>query len=117
MITVIKGQTVKINSTVYTDQDKNLRANITGATVSVMLKKSYSDSDSAKLLEKTTIAGVVITSGSDGTLQTVISAADLIAISYNKVYFEILVKMIDGSYIRSGVEEMEIRANVIKTLN
>lgn len=114
---VVKGSTVAIQSTVYADIDNTIPADITGADITVLVKKLASDPDSATLITKVVGGGVTITSGPEGLCETILSALDMNNLSYNSVFYEILVNLATGVYIRSGVEEIVLKPNLIKTLN
>jgi hypothetical protein len=114
---VVKGSTVKIESTVYSDIDLNLAVSITGSTITVLVKKSPNDLDAVALLTKTIGTGVTIIDGPAGRFDTLLAASELNDLSYSSIYFESLCKLSTGEHIRSGIEEIVIRPNLIKTLN
>lgn len=113
---LLKGQTSKIQSTVYTDNGLS-SANLTGASIQYMFKKNPSDLDSVALLTKNIGSGVTIISASDGTVECLLTAADTNTMSYPSIFFEILVKLSNGNYIRSGIEEIVFTKTLIQTLN
>lgn len=113
---LIKGQTARIVSTVYTDEGLTV-ANLTGALVRFMVKKNPADPDGSALLTKNIGTGVTVISAAEGTLECALTASETNGLSYPSVYFEILVKLSNGTYIRSGIEELIFTKNLIQTLN
>lgn len=113
---VTKGQTAKIESTVFTDDGLTL-ANLTNASIQFMLKKNPSDPDSQALLTKNVGSGVTITNPTGGICQVTLTAADTNGLSFMSLYFEILVKLTDGTYIRTGMHEIVLNKTLINTLN
>lgn len=113
---IVKGSTIRINSVVYSDNGITV-ASIVGATITAMFKKSHTDLDSAAVLVKTVGSGVTITDGVNGACETLLAAADTNGLSYTRLYFELLVKLSNGEHIRSGITELELEPNVVKTLN
>lgn len=114
---IIKGASFKLQHTVYSDLELLLPTNITGATISTMFKKNIQDLDSSALFTKTVGAGVTITDGLNGLCETIVNATDTDNLSFDKLYFEILVKLPSGDYIRSGIEYVEVSQKLIKVLN
>lgn len=113
---LIKGQSATIQSTVYTD-DGNQKANLTSATITFMLKANPTDLDSQALLTKNVGTGVTIINPTEGICSILLTASDTNTLSYQSLYFEILVKLSTGAYIRTGIEELILNKNLIKTLN
>lgn len=113
---VTKGQTAKIESTVFTD-DGLTAANLTGASIQFMLKKNPADPDSQALLTKNVGSGITITNATAGICTVTLSAADTNGLSYLSLYFEILVKLTDGTYIRTGMHEIVLNKTLINILN
>lgn len=114
--TIVKGQTLRIKSTVYSD-DGVTPANITAALITTMIKKSYKDIDANAVLTKTQAAGVTITSGVNGTCETLFTAAETLTFQSGSLFYEILVKLASGEHIRSGAVEFIVDNNLIKALN
>lgn len=111
-----KGQTAKIESVVFTD-DGLTTANLTSASIQFMVKKNPADPDSQAVLTKSVGSGVVITNPTAGICQTTITASDTNNLSYLSLYFEILVKLSDGTYIRTGMHELVLNKTLITILN
>lgn len=111
-----KGQTAKIESVVFTD-DGLTAANLTGSAIRFMMKKNPADPDSAAVLTKNIGTGVIITNATAGICQVTLTAADTNSLSYLSLYFEILVKLSDGTYIRTGMHEIVFNKTIIQTLN
>lgn len=110
---VIKGETLNIKSKVYLDVDQRLLANCTGSTSTMMVKAREGDSDASAIITK---AGS-ISDGPNGEISFSFSAAETLALpSYHKVVFEIVVKLADGTFIRTGVDDLYLLSNVLKTL-
>jgi hypothetical protein len=116
MIEIIKGSSVILESTVYSywsgSVSSSITANLAGAIVKCYVKKRDGDSDANALL---TINGTV-TDTVNAICQVIITAAQTNGLSYPNVVFEIVVKLADGSYLRTGVEQLIIKPNVGKTL-
>jgi len=111
----VKGSSIKIESVVYLHDQ--VIANISGADITVMVKKNVNDPDSAALITKTVGSGVTIVDGGNGRFDTVITAAETNTLSVSKVHIEALVNLTTGEYIRSGIENIELEPNLIKVLN
>lgn len=116
-IEIVKGTTLPINSVVYSDINNTVVADITAADITVLFKKNADDPDSAALFTKVVSGGVTITDGPAGKCTTLVSALDTLALSYPKLFFEVLVNLSTGAYIRSGVDEIVLKPNVVKNLN
>jgi hypothetical protein len=114
--TITKGTSLTIQSTVYTD---NLvtKANLTGATVTALFKKRFDDTDANALLTKSVGTGVTLSDPTVGRCDVALLASETNDLSYGSIFFEILVKLASGQYIRSGIEEIVLEQNVVKTLN
>jgi hypothetical protein len=109
---LVKGSSAKFVSTVYLDDNGTL-ANVAGATIKLQIKKRDTDTDAQALLLKTGS----ITSAALSTMEVPITAAESLALgSYNEVVYEIIVKLADGSFIRSGVKKLQLLPQVLKTL-
>jgi hypothetical protein len=113
--TITKGQTTILESVVYTNNGL-ATANLTSASVSFMVKKNVADLDAEALITKSVGSGIVITDAVNGVLQITLNASDTNDLSYQSLFFEILVKLSNGTYIRTGMEELIINRNLIKTL-
>lgn len=113
---VIKGSTFKIIQVVYSywsgQADTSTLANITGSTIKLFLKQRDSDPDSAALL---TLNGTV-TDGPNGECEVAFTAANTNDLSYSSLVYEVVVKLADSSYLRSGVLPFILKPNVGKVL-
>jgi hypothetical protein len=108
MSTIVRGQTVNIKSTVYLDQDNNLLADLTGAELKGILKADPRESD---------LNALAVITGSiylPGMAVFNIQAVQTNNINQNIVYFESIVKLANGSVIRSGITSLTITGNVLK---
>jgi hypothetical protein len=114
--TITKGQTTILESVVYTNNGL-ATADLTSSSVSFMVKKNVADLDAEALITKTIGSGVTITDAVNGVLQVTLTASDTNDLSYQSLFFEILVKLSNGTYIRTGTEEIVLVRNLIKTLN
>lgn len=113
----IRGASFKLKHTVYSDLDLLLPTNIIGATISVMFKKNIQDLDSDSLFTKIVGNGVMIIDGLNGLCETTVIASDTDSLSFDKLYFEVLVKTSNNEHIRSGIECIEVSQKLIKVLN
>lgn len=111
---IIKASTSKIIFTVLNFD--SIPAILTGSSITCLIKKDRNDPDIQALLTKTLLDGVSIISATDGKGEVLLSSTDT-NLSFQKIYFEILVKLSTGTHIRSGVQEIAIQPNVIKVLN
>ena len=109
---LIKGNSLTIDCVVYTDQDLLLIANLTGATIKLYVKKKDNDLDINAILNKTG----TVTGATTGQCQVTITAAESNALTYQKLALEIVAKLADGTYIRTGVVDLNLFPNVGKTL-
>ena len=107
---VVRGRTLIIESTVYAYRP--LVANLAGATVQTMFKINARDADVDALYDKT----ATITDALGGVCQTVLSAAETLTLTQDKVFVEVVAKLSDGTFIGSGITELEVEGNVLKTL-
>ena len=113
----VRGSTIKIKSTVYLDKDALTLANLTGSTIKTLLKADANDTDALALLTKTTGAGIVVVGDPAlGICETTITAAESNIITRATVFVEVIAKLSDGSFIRSGIDRLELSGNVVKTL-
>lgn len=113
----IRGRTYVIESTVYTDKDQGVKADLTGATIKAMLKVNARDTDVNALVTKASGAGIVVTDAANGVCRTTFTAVDMnLPASYNLLYLEVVAKLSDGSFIGNGIDEVQIKGNVLKTL-
>lgn len=113
---IIKGQSVSIISTVYSNWTGNPAtstiADITGSTIKMYVKVRETDLDAAAVL---TLNGAV-TDGPNGICTVPIAASDTNALSYTDIFYEIVVKLADGTYQRNGVQLFNLKPNLGKTL-
>lgn len=116
MKTIIAGRDVIINATVYTDLDNLIAANLTGAAVRVQFKFRPKDRDDKAVLTLNIGSGVTVISPTAGTVQIKLSAVQAALFTEPLIYFEVVSKLADSTYISSGVEAIEVKENLIKTL-
>lgn len=113
---IIKGSSVTDLFTVYSywtgTASTSTIADITGATIKLYVKLRAEDADVDALL---TLNGAV-TDGINGIGNVPFAAADTNTIPFSNVFYEIVVKLTSGSFIRSGVQPFNIKPNVMKTL-
>lgn len=116
---VIKGSSCVIGGVVYTNWTGDSStstlatpAQMTGATVNLYVKQRETDSDANAVL---TISGTVLDINA-ATIQAVITATQTNTLSYQNMVYEIVVKLSDGTYHRSGVQPFILKPNVGKTL-
>lgn len=113
---VIKGSTFKISGIAYAywtgEVATSVKANLAGATIKEYVKKRDTDSDAAALL---TINGTVI-DAPNGLYEIPFAAVDTNTLPYSKLFRETVVKLADGTYIRNGVQPLNLKPNVGKTL-
>jgi hypothetical protein len=107
-----KGNSLKFVCTVYTDADNKVLADLTGALVKLIVKRRDTDLDSAALVNK---AGAV-TSIQNGTCEALLLASESNSLFYNRVVWEIVVKLLDGTFIRTGAQPLDLETNVLKAL-
>lgn len=113
----IRGNTLQIRSKCWLDKDSSIIADLAGATFTSILKRNPRDKDSDAILTKTLGAGVtVVAPASGGIFLTVFTAAETNVLVQNKIYFEGVVKLADGSFLRTGIQEINIEGNVLSTL-
>ena len=108
---MIKGSSFKVIANVYLDRSRSL-ANVAGSTVQLIVKKSFNDSDALALFS---VNGVV-SDASTGEVQAGLTATQTNTIKYPMIYWEIVVKLLDGSVIRSGVSKEPVESNVLKAI-
>lgn len=117
---IVKGETASISGTVYSYwtgiASTSTIADVTGGTVTCIVKRNYTDADNASVL---TLSGSVV-SGPAGTVIVPIAASDtngLMDITQNPVdwYYEVVVK-VSTTYYRTGVQLITILPHAIKTL-
>jgi hypothetical protein len=110
---VKKGKSFRIVSTIYTD-DGVVLADLVGCDARAMLKKDNTDRDSQALATYSLVSGMTVMP--ESKIETVIPASVTNNLSFPILYFEILVKLADGNYIRSDTDEIHIKRNIINTL-
>lgn len=111
---LIKGQTIQVTSTFYTDEAKTTLANLTGASIYFIAKYRPDDTDANKIFEKTLGSGITVVTLTDGTkvAVTVISASDTNSLTVKQIYCESIAKLADGTIIRNGINPIEVKGNV-----
>ena len=116
---VIKGSSIAVGGTVYTywtgDASTSVLATsvqMTGATVNLYVKQRETDSDANAILTK---SGSVLDLNA-ATVQASVLASDTNILSYQNMVCELVVKLSDGTYHRSGVVPFVLKPNVGKTL-
>ena len=114
---VVKGRTATLVYTFYSywsgETSTSTLANITGATIKFMAKLSDSDLDSAATISKTGS----VTDGLNGLASVTLAASDTNSISQRQLMCECVAKLADGTtYIGAGVDTLNLKANLIKTL-
>lgn len=112
---IFKGTSVIIEGTVY--QKTDVLANLSGSTITVLIKRNHNDSDADALYTKTIGSGVTITDAANGRFDVQILSSETNSLGFNIIYWEALVKLSTGQHIRTGVEEIELVDNLIKVLN
>lgn len=114
--TIVKGSSFDVQLTIWStwtgDAATSTLANLTGATGNVYFKQRPTDSDASALFTK----AVSLVDPVNGTAKATVLAADTNERSQQKIVFEGVIKMADGTYIRTGVEDLVILPNVGKTL-
>jgi hypothetical protein len=110
---VKKGKSFRIVSTIYTD-DGIVLADLDGCDAKALLKKDETDRDSQAVATFTLVSGMTVMP--ESKIETVVPASVTNDLSYPVLYFEILVKLADGNYIRSDTDEIQIKRNIINTL-
>lgn len=114
---MIKGETKKFRARVYSDWTglaaTSTKANLTGATTKGYFKNRDTDSDAAAVATKDGVNFDAV----NGVVDVTLAAGDTNALSQQKLWMEIVVKLADGTtYIRSGARELVLLPNVGKTL-
>lgn len=109
---VKKGTSFRIHSVIY--QDELTLANLVGATATAMLKKDATDPDASAVASYTIGSG--IQDAGNSILVTTIPASATNNLSFQKLFFEILVKLADGTFIRSETDEINLKRNIVNTL-
>lgn len=111
----IRGASLTIQATVYTDQTKTVAANITSATIFCIVKKRPEDLDTEALFSKSVGSGITIVTPTSGRCDIAFTATDT-NIIFKQVYYEIVVKLTDGTVVRNGINEVRVYGNVRKIL-
>jgi hypothetical protein len=116
---LVKGSDATVGGTVYilwtgvaSSSTIATPTQMTGATVKFYVKRSNNDLDAAAIL---TINGTVV-STTLATVQAVITAAQTNALTYQGLVCEMVTKLSDGTFQRSGSEPFNLLPNVGKTL-
>lgn len=109
---IVKGSSITIEGTAYTDQSQTTKANLTSATITFICKRRADDADGAALFTKTLGSGVTITDAANGAYTVVISASDTNSLTFKFIYYETVIKLSSGAYIRNGVNELPLYANL-----
>jgi hypothetical protein len=113
---MIKGSSIQIIGTVYRDLAQTEVANLTGASITFVIKNDPRDTDAQALVTKTIGAGVTIVDAVNGSYSVDLTAANTNGLSYSKLSYETVVKLSDNTYIRTGVKTIELGDNVLKNL-
>lgn len=116
MIELVKGNTAVLRHTFYTDYDNLTVANLSGATITTTFKRSKNDLDGSAIFVKTIGSGVTVTGATTGEAETKILPTDTNSLPTAIIYWESVAKLASGDIVRSGVEELQILDNVLKTL-
>jgi hypothetical protein len=112
----IRGSSLTIEATVYTDQTKTVAADITSATIYCIVKKRPEDLDSEALFSKSVGSGITIVTPLAGRCNIAFTATDT-NITLKQCYYEIVVELQDGvTVIRNGINEVRVYGNVRKAL-
>lgn len=114
---IIRGESKILSCVAYTDTDNLIPADITGSTIKFMLKATQNDPDSVAVITKTSGAGITgLIPYANGAFEVALTAAELNTLSYNIMFYEIIVKLATGTFIRTGIVPVQILGNVLKTL-
>jgi len=112
----IRGSSLTIEATIYTDHTKTVAADITGATIFCIVKKRPEDLDSEALFSKSVGSGITIVTPLAGRCNIALTATDT-NLTLKQVYYETVAKLADGvTVIRNGINEVRIYGNVRKAL-
>lgn len=111
----IRGSSLTIQATVYTDQTKTVAADITSATIFCIVKKRPEDLDSEAIFSKSVGSGITIVTPLAGRCDISFSASDTNLI-FKQVFYEIVVKLAGGTVIRNGINEIKVYGNIRKVL-
>lgn len=114
---LVRGKTAKLTYLVYSIWTgiaaTSTLANISGSTTKVYFKNKESDSDAEALF---TLNGTIV-DGPNGSGEVLIPAANTNELYQQKIVYEVVCKLSDGTtYIRGGSEDMILEPNVGKTL-
>lgn len=112
---LIKGATAELRATAYAIWTglvtTSTPANVTGATIKGIFKARENDADASALFS---VNGTIV-DAVNGVVAVAISRADTVALSHGRIWYEIVVKLQDGTtYIRTGAKEMVLLPNVLK---
>ena len=111
----IRGSSLTIESTIYTDQTKTQAADITGATIFCIVKKRPEDLDSEALFSKSVGSGITIVTPLAGRCDIEFTPSDT-NITLKQCYYETVAKLTTGKVIRNGINEVRVYGNVRKAL-
>ena len=107
---VVRGSSVKIDSTIYIDEGITI-ANLTLANIVFIAKQRSLDSDTNALFTKTIGSGIVVVSESAGTITTYLTPQDT-NYTNDLIFWELVVTLSDGTVIRNGVNKFRLVGNV-----
>jgi hypothetical protein len=90
------GEDKDLVFTIYTTNAQTVAQDITGWTVSWMLKANKTDADGSALLTKTTVSGIVLTTAASGILTVSLTDTDIASLKGGVLYFHELKRTTDG---------------------
>lgn len=91
------GEDKTLRVTIYADEDHSSREDITGWTLSFLVKKRHSQDDDDALVTKTTAAGITLVSPTVGVLDIALSDDDIAAIVGGALYWHELKRTNAGT--------------------
>jgi hypothetical protein len=112
---MIKGASFQIVGVVYQDQNRLVVQDITTASVTVVFKKSANDTDAQALFTRSIGSGVILSDPTNGIFTCDVTASSTNNLSYQTIYWEAVV-VVGATVIRTGIKELVIDGNVLKTL-
>jgi len=110
MVEIVRGSSVKIESTVYVDEGVT-PANLTLAYITFIVKKRSLDSDASALYTKVIGSGLSVVSETAGTINVFLTPTDT-NYSDSFLFWELIVTLSDGTVIRNGVNKFRLVGNV-----